>query len=659
MAVNFGVGIRLNSGIKVVGDAGGGAVTTPNSIVDATINENGYDWYGAYDYTTGYVNFGISDFGTVTSDYFYAIVYQGDGFNTSQNNIALNDGSYTGFTVTNGAIDGDLQSYPRVFTFGGQNYTFTRSAQGYYFAYGDPLNVTTQVGSTITTVYNPAIQPSLTPNSIIVGQYTTVGPTTYYGADKTGALGYGTIVSDYLTEVSNANSSTNIRLAPGTYTGFTVDSNGLIDGDNSTARTFSVNGVNAVFTVAGSAPNYLYTNMGNPFSLQIANLGITLAAAYDPAAQPVPGSGEFVSGNMTVGNGGPINNQYGWQQYSYGSVTFPNYPTGPLVRIYYESGGINTTTIEFFSGTYGATVVNGTLGTIDGETSVTVTIDGVTEIGTLFANSSSCRLEFVGDVFSLQSKNGQTLAVTMVAGAVTPGEVASGTITVGADGPSYGYSNGSGSPPFGSSAIAPAMVAFLAWINNGSNGGSGSTGVRLTSGTYGSVVVDGSLGTVDGETQLTVVVDGISQTGTLSTAGGGGSYVELPFITGDPYGLQAKNGQTLTVSVIAGASGGGGGTTYTQSGNWGSSGFMQDGPGWRVSLGLSGPGTAAGLVSALNALTVGSTFSITDNTSLTQSVTVSSVSGQPFNEFSYVVIYVNTPSPTPPSSWPGISSITL
>jgi hypothetical protein len=649
MGIVIGSGIRIGGGISVVRE---GSVT-PNSIVDATITQNGYDWYGAYDYTTGYANFGISDFGTVTSDYFYAIMLQTDGVNTVQTNIALNDGSYTGFTVVNGVIDGDLQSYPRVFTIGGTNYTFNLGAQGFYFAYPDPLNLSSSVGSTITTVYNPAIQPSLTPNSIIVAQYQGGGGTSY-GANKTGATGYGTIVSDYLTEVSYANLSTNIYLAPGTYTGFTVDSNGAIDGDNSTARTFTINGVDAVFTVAGSAPYYSYTNMGNPFSLS-ANVGNTLTAIYDPAAQPVPGPGEFVSGTMTVGTDGI---QYGWQSPMIGSSTI-GFPTDPTYQILYGAvSGSPTlaTTIIFISGTYGTTVVDGAAATIDGENSITVTIDGVTEIGTLATNTSGppgCTLQFAGDIFSLQSKNTQTLAVTMVAGAATPGVVATGSITVGNDGPSYGYGDGSGFPPFGSSTIAPAMVSRLYWVNNSP---SGSTNIRLTAGTYGTVVVDDILGTVDGETQLTMVVDGISQTGTLYGTGGG---VEIsPPITGDPYGLQAKNGQTLTVSVIAGA-GGGGGTTYTSMGNWTSSGFGPDGPGWRVNLNLYGPGTSAGLVSALNALTVGSTFSITDSTSATASVTVSSISGQPFSESSFVTIYVNTPSPTPPSNWPAIASITI
>ena len=646
MAIAIGGGISIGGGVSVGAESG----VTPNSIVVATINASGYDWYGAYDYTSGYINFGISDFGTVTSDYLYAVIYQTDGANNILTNIALNDGSYTGFTVTNGAIDGDLQSYPRVFTIGGSNYTFNLTAQGYYFAYGDPLNLASSVGSTITTVYNPAIQPSVTPNSIIVAQYAGAGFVTYYGASKVFSNGYGTIVSSYLREVQYSNSSTYIFLAPGTYTGFTVDSNGAIDGDNSTARTFTVNSVNAVFTVAGSAPNYAYTNMGNPFSLN-TNVGNTLSAIYDPAAQPVPGPGEFVSGNMTVGQGGPVNSDYGWQEFSFGSVTFPTFPTGPTYQIYYESSPTPLTKISFFDGTFGTTVVDGDLGTIDGETSVTVTIDGVTEIGTLIANTSSCRLEFAGDVFSLQSKNTQTLAVTMVAGAATPGQVASGSITVGNDSSLYGYGDGSGFPPFGSSTIAPAMVSRLYWINNG---GSGTTSVRLIAGTYGSVVVDGSLGTVDGETQLTVVVDSISQTGTLMTDPGG-TYVELPPITGDPYGFQAKNGQTLTVSVIAGA-GGGGSTTYTSSGNWSGSGFADFSP-WRVFMNLDG-GVNSAFLSSLNALTAGSTFSVTDSGNTTVSVTVQSTMGQPWIGGSSVTINVNTPPPGT-SSMASIASITI
>jgi len=636
-----------------------------NGIIVATIFESGYDWYGAYSLTgSSYYNFFISAFGTIASDYLYAVMYQTNGFSTNQTNIALNDGSYTGFTVTNGVIDGDLTSYPRVFTIGGTNYTFTLNSQGYYVAYGDVLSLASNVGATVSTVYNPAIQPSVTPNTIIVAQYDANPFTTYYGASKD-FFSYGTVVSDYLKEIFYNSPSTTIRLTPGTYTGFTVDNDGLIDGDNTTARTFTVNSIDAVFTVSGSAPNYSYLNMGNPFSLN-ANVGNTLPAIYDPAAQPVPGPGEFASGNITVAQGGFTNSDYGWDLIGgYGSSTIPTPPSGPTIRIFYTPdppgpSSTPSTIIGFQSGTFGSTVVvNSPTATVDGETQVTVTIDGVTQIGTLETTGSGPQLVFSGDVFSLQSKNTQTLAVTMVAGAATPGEVASGTITVGTDpfGPPgflYGYWPGPGA---GSSTIDPALVAHVYWISSG--GPSGSTSIRLTAGTYGSVVVDGSLGTVDGETQLTMVIDGISQTGTLSV-GGGGSYLEIsPAITGDPYGFQSKNGQTLTVSVIAGA-GGGGGTTYTSSGNWMSSGWVDNFDGtWRFTLGLSSS-VDAGLVSALNALTVGSAFSATRSAE-TVAATVQTISGQPYSGSggggnSQVNIYTVA---HPTSNWPSVDSITL
>lgn len=597
MALIIGGGISIGGNISVAG-------VTPNSITVATINDGSADYYGAYNYTSGHINFGISNFGTVTSDYLYTVMYKSDiSLSISETYIALNDGTYSGFTVTNGVIDSDLPTYPRVFTIGGSNYTFNLAAQGYYFASGDVLSLASNVGATVTTVYNPGIQPSLTPNSIIVGQKTS-GPSTYYGADKAISPSYGTIVSDYLEMITYNSPTTNIILVPGTYTGFTVDSNKAIDGDSTTARTFTVNGIDAVFTVSGSAPNYSYLNMGDPFSLQ-TSVGSTLTAVYDPAAQPVPGPGEFVSGNMTVGTDGV---QYGWQPLFIGSATISGPPTGPTYQITYASGA--GTNIVFVSGTYGTTVVDGTAATIDGENSITVTIDGVTEIGTLVTNNSGppgCKLTFATDVFSLQSKNNQTLAVTMVAGAATPGEVASGSITVGTDGIAiYGYF-----PPgmLGSSTITPAnMVSRLYWSGMGDP--TGTTLIRLDSGTYGSVVVDGSLGTVDAETQLTVVVDGISQTGTLNA---GGSYVQLN-ITGDPYSFQSKNGQTLTVSVVAGA-GGGGATTYSVNTDYSSSpagiSFQDNFDGtYQVTLNQPFWTNAAGYT-ALGALTMGGTFIVT------------------------------------------------
>ena len=144
--------------------------------------------------------------------------------------------------------------------------------------------------------------------------------------------------------------------------------------------------------------------------------GINIGGGVSVGAESGGGGGGFVSGNMTVGNGGPGNTEWGWKQGNYGSVTFADFPTGPSVLINYDSSVANRTLIQLFDGTYGAIVVNGTLGTVNGETSATVTIDGIVQTGTWFASGGLVQLDFVGDVFSLQSKNGQTLAVNMDAG---------------------------------------------------------------------------------------------------------------------------------------------------------------------------------------------------------------------------------------------------
>jgi hypothetical protein len=782
--ITFGGGITIGAGIQA--DAPTNA-PTPNSIVVATINESGSDWYGAYEYTSGYYPFYISDFGTVTSDYFYAVMYQTDGYNNIRTYIALNDGSYTGFTVTNGVIDSDLKSYPRVFTIGGTNYTFTLQGDpaGYYVAQGDPLSLASSVGSTITTVYNPVGQPSLTSNSIIVAQVTS-GYNTYYGADKLVSIGYGTIVSDYLKAVVYNSPATMIVLVPGTYTGFTVDSNGLIDGDNSTARIFTINGIEATFSVMGSAPNYLYSNMGDPFLLQ-SNVGSTLGAIYDPAVQPEPDvsvtfgngfidggyfgneygwrdnqfgqgffhpsasyrsgpqamsgfwydsvnnqtyaqfrSGNFYdgggtssavvvitdttindSGTLTIDNNGttvtsssvtsnagevkfvfngdpfglqavgqsfgffntnaisyiqvnanrPIatgtidsgsnqfNDTFGWDNSTgLGSaILVPNLPNDMLSAIYYF--GPQGTTIQFVSGTYGSVVVNST--SIYGETSVTVTIDGITQSGTLVSAGPGPKLVVSGDAFSLQSKAGTgSLTVLIVAGIPSAGGgFASGDLTVGYNNMDrYGYTIGM----YGTSTITPVSMVDALYYYTMVN----DTLIQFVSGTYGSIVISNSNPpTIDGETSVTVTIDGVTQTSTLQPGGPG----PVLLIDGDPFSLQSNNGQTLAVSMVAGAGGGGGGTTYQEMGNWSSSGLYNYGN-WQVTLSLTT--ASAELLAALNALTNGSTFSVSDGV-YSPTVTVQNISGQPFSQFSAVTIYVGTPSPMPPVNLTMLTSITI
>ena len=251
------------------------------------------------------------------------------------------------------------------------------------------------------------------------------------------------------------------------------------------------------------------------------------------------GGGGFVSGNMTVGNGtGGTANEYGWKQGNYGSVTFPDFPTGPSVTINYDSSVANRTLIQLFDGTYGATIVNGTLGTVDAETSATVTIDGIVQTGTWFAGVTYVQLEFVGDVFSLQSKNGQTLAVNMVA-APAPAADVSGTITVGFNdmfGDRYGYQSGFPGP-YGSVSVVPDAIATLYNTTT-------FTAVTFNGTTIGITPTDSMTGLASGITSLSVTVDGITQT--ISTGGPSpGGYS----VAGDPFSLATKNGQTLSLAI--------------------------------------------------------------------------------------------------------------
>lgn len=648
--ITIGAGIAIGAGIQAdapVAGGGGGGSPTPDSFTVATLNNGSYDYYGAYNYTSGSSNLGIADFGVVTSDYIYGVFLYTDNSMSYSTSILLNNGTYSGFSVVNGAIDNDVSGYPRVFTIGGVNYTAYYSGSGafYYLPNGsDVLGLAASVGSTVSVVYNPGIQLTIPSGSIYVGTYTpSLDP--YYGASRV-VNQFGFVNTDYISDISWVNlgftNFTTIKLVPGTYTGFTVAADGTIDGDTSGSKVFTVDGTNATFSIAGNAPNYTYSNTGNPFSLN-TKTGQVITTVYDPAQNTGGGGGggasAFTTGTITVGFNGF--DTYGYAFGQYGSSSFSP-PTDPVIDIKFDSAYMPSgrTQVSLISGTYNGVVIDNSTYTVDGESTITVTIDGVSAELTL---AGSLTATVAGDPFSLQAKNTQTLNVSMVAGTVAPAATASGTLTVGYNNMDrYGYQP----YDFGSVSISPDMIRAIYYFTMGND-----TSIGFTSGTYGSVVVSNSPATIDGETSVTVTIDGIAQTGTLMSGGSGPSVL----ISGDPYGLQSKNGQTLTVTVNAGA--GGGGTTYTSMGNWMSSGFNSFGPNWQVTFGLSG-GVNSALLSSLNALTAGSTFSITDSGNTTVSVTVQSTSGQPWMSGSAVSITVNSP-PGGTMSMPSIYSITI
>lgn len=200
---------------------------------------------------------------------------------------------------------------------------------------------------------------------------------------------------------------------------------------------------------------------------------------------------------------------------------------------------------------------------------------------------------------------GGGISLTVEGGAGGGGnELATGTITVGNQIDRYGWSAGQ----FGDSTFS-IMGPVVAIIYDSAFP---RTEVRFLTGTYGSVVID--FDTVDGETSITAVVDGITETLTMNGSG-------IAIIANDPFDLANKVGQTLNVSITPGVvdSGGGGATTYTNS----STTFLGngDGPPWVISSLYNG-GTSfkvatastpsSEFISALNALTTGSVITVVD-----------------------------------------------
>ena len=416
MAIVIGAGISIGGGIGLGADApagGGGGGPTPDTFTVANLVDGSTNYYGAYNYTSGANSLGISDFGTITSDYFYGIYYRDDGAST-YSSILLNNGTYSGFTVFNGIIDSDPSGYPRVFTIGGVDYIFYHNGSGIYTRPGsDALGLAASVGSTVSAVYNPAAQLTIPTGSILVGTYTS-GFYTQYGANRS-TPGYGYVNTDYIQSIDydSSNPSTTIQLVPGTYTGFTVAANGAVDSDGTGSKVFTVSGTNSTFNVVGPSNNLIYLNMSSDTFGLVANLGQVVTAVYEPAQNTGGGGGggggggAFATGTMTVGTNDL--GAYGWADMQYGSSSFSGGGSGVML-IRYES---SNTTIYLMSGTYNGVVIDTSAGTVGGETSITVTIDGITATLAVTGNHADTS----GDAFSLQSKNGQTLNVSMTAGA--------------------------------------------------------------------------------------------------------------------------------------------------------------------------------------------------------------------------------------------------
>lgn len=129
--------------------------------------------------------------------------------------------------------------------------------------------------------------------------------------------------------------------------------------------------------------------------------------------------------------------------------------------------------------------------------------------------------------------NGTPTSVT-IGGGGGGGSSSTGTITVGSNSGYYG----AGGPTGGTLSISPAVAQVLMFI-----GMATSTVVAFADGTYGGVVVDAS--GIDGATNVSVTLNSITQSGTVSRQG----TQWVLTLSGDPFFLQTLVGQTKSVEI--------------------------------------------------------------------------------------------------------------
>jgi len=425
-----------------------------------------FDLYGAESASAYY-----GAFGPLISDNIYFIYKYVDRSSSaatnSSNNITwlgMADGSYAEFTVVSGCINGDLPGYTRLFTIGGTDYEFYWD--GYQYANVSlPLDFEQLIGQTFSLVYNPAIQIPATPNTMLVAAYSYPGDSqnsVSYGAniDLNSTL-FGRITNSAFKAVvyyhSDMNNYFNIMLADGTYDGFTV-SGGSIDGDTSgggarSTRAFTINGqVRSLEYANGQYTYYTYDQSDTDIFNLVSLVGQTVSLLYDPAAQ-TGANGTTASGTLVVGES-PYGQGYGVYLMggsgSYGSIIL-HPPFIDSINYSTMGGPSSNTTASIMSGTYGGVVVDST--GIDGKTSISMTIDGVTQTGTLQSMGGQALLvEFTGDAFNFSSKVGQTLSISFTvsdAGGGGGGEVTALLISNPEPNGFYNNSNHSSSFPPG------------------------------------------------------------------------------------------------------------------------------------------------------------------------------------------------------------------
>lgn len=153
MALEIGGGITLGGGISLTVESGGGGGGGGGNLGSVTVTTSSYNdgmstgtLYGA-SAMTGTM---IDPFGTLTGAALRIYYFSPYGGSTQ---LFFTDGTYSGFTVVNGAINGDTTN-SQTFTIGGVSATLIVQSSGpssyRYFAAGtDSFNLQSKVGQTL------------------------------------------------------------------------------------------------------------------------------------------------------------------------------------------------------------------------------------------------------------------------------------------------------------------------------------------------------------------------------------------------------------------------------------------------------------------------------------------------------------------------------
>jgi hypothetical protein len=367
----FGLQAAVGTNVTVLYDANQQSTYSGGYFEPDTITYNSTTYYGANRDITDSV-LPVFGFLNLDSDYVLRIIYDGTNTKVKLNPGSFNYGSPMKSLVveSTGAVQGDSNGSTRYFKVDGTNQTLTfNSSTGYYTASGDVFSLYSNLGQSISAIYDSADQPSQGGGGGggSVGEITLVSggwgggggqsqlflivPNTETDAiSALTALQSGqqmTIKQGSSTTLVTMSSAFMVFAAGPSNTGFqapTTESNNYYAQGFDQLTSVLIGTGSATYVVntdfsSGGPPNYgppgasIGGQSGGPYNLTIFNDGWTNTTGRDAILAKTSGTtftaiigGTTLNGTMTSGwtNFGPG---------SYASVTLDGTPMGPTTSI--------------------------------------------------------------------------------------------------------------------------------------------------------------------------------------------------------------------------------------------------------------------------------------------------------------------------------------